>query len=100
MTKHKAKEDAAYADDNEDEDELDAESFNFIRAIILALNTCYHVGLQNEVSRERFRANIAPIFMSPSIDSNFISDEINLCYEVFLDEIQLPDAIARNQVLF
>lgn len=81
-------------------DELDVEDINFNRAILLALNTCYHVGLQNEASRERYRTNIAPIFRNPSIDSDYINDEINICYEVFLDEIQLPDAIARNQVLF
>ena len=80
---------------DENEDDLER---NFTRAIILALNTCYHVGLQNEESRLKFRNSIAPIFKSQSIDANFISDEINLCYEVFLDEIQLPDAIARNQV--
>ena len=33
------------------------------------------------------------------ITAEYILEEINYCYEVFLDEIKLPDAIARNQAL-
>ena len=37
--------------------------------------------------------------MNQQITADFILEEINYCYEVFLDEINLPEAIARNQAL-
>ena len=82
------------------DDEMDIAELNLIRAIILSLNTCYHVGLQSEESRLEYRHSICEYFNNTSVTERFIANEINLCYEVFLDEIHLPNAIARNQVTF
>lgn len=71
---------------------------NLILSIILSLNTCYHVKLHNEETRRKYRQDIAAIFNNEIIDEERISQQINLCYEAFLEEIQLPNAIARNQV--
>ena len=86
-----------------DEKSVDSsiESFELIIATILALNTCYHVGLQSDQTRKEYREKISEIFMTVNslITPDFILEEINYCYEIFLDEINLPDAIARNQAL-
>ena len=88
--------------ETEDDDEVyeadDEGVSNLSRALILSLNTCYHVGLQNEKMRRSYLDGIAPLFKSRHITSSYMDKEINVCYEVFLDEIQLPNAIARNQV--
>lgn len=74
---------------------------NLLTSIILALNACYHVGLQTEESRTEYRQEISKSLRTifSQVDENYIAAEINFCYEVFLDEIHLPDAIARNQAL-
>lgn len=82
------------ADLNVENDEL------VLNSIILALNACYHVGLQSEQTRLEYRNEILRLLRSSfKVDQNQIVDVINNCYEVFLDEISLPDAIARNQAL-
>jgi len=68
--------------------------------IILALNTTYHVGLQNEQTRLAYRNCISKSFENTEINETYITEVINNCYEIFLDEISLPAAIARNQVKF
>lgn len=74
---------------------------NLLGSIILALNACYHVCLQNEHVRKQYRQEISKHLRStwPCVDDEYVMREIDLCYEVFLDEIHLPDAIARNQAL-
>ena len=76
------------------------EKVNVIKSIILALNTSYHVGLKNEKTRKEYRNCISRSFNNRKIDENYISEVINECYEIFLDEICLPPAIARNQVIY
>ena len=77
------------------------QNLNLTTAIILALNTCYHVGLQSDETRKDYRNKISENFYANKqrITAEDILKEINYCYEVFLDEIKLPDAIARNQAL-
>lgn len=70
---------------------------NLVLSVILALNTCYHVKLHNEETRQKYRQDIAAVFNNNLITEEVISEQINLCYEAFLEEIQLPNAIARNQ---
>ena len=84
---------------NEPETIEDSTESKLIKSIILSLNICYHVGLQSEASREKFRENVIPVFKNRSITSDYMAKEIDSCYEVFLDEIQVPNAIARNQVI-
>jgi hypothetical protein len=71
---------------------------DLISSIILAINACYHVGLQSDESRREYRHKITPCFPA-NVDEDFILAEIDRCYEKFLDEINLPDAIAKNQAL-
>ena len=91
-------------DDSDDDSEIEndpadnQETSDLFRSLILALNTCYHVGLQNEETRTKYLDCVAPIFKAKNITGKFMAKEINLCYEVILDEFQLPNAIARNQV--
>ncbi|RNA31081.1 E3 ubiquitin-ligase RNF213-like [Brachionus plicatilis] len=70
-----------------------------LSSIILALNACYHVGLQSEESRKKYRIKISSCFDYHAIDQEYFLNEIDNCYEKFLSEIKLPDAIARNQAL-
>lgn len=76
---------------------------NLTSSIILALNTCYHVGLQSEESRKKFRIEvISKCFIRNgfnNVNDNYILEVIDSCYDIFLNEIKLPDAIARNQAL-
>lgn len=83
----------------QDNQQIDAD--NLLVSIILALNACYHVCLQNEHVRKQYRQEISKHLRSqwPCVDDEYVMREIDLCYEVFLDEIHLPDAIARNQAL-
>ncbi|CAF0824304.1 unnamed protein product, partial [Brachionus calyciflorus] len=88
-------------DEEEDEirqDTIENNNENLISSLILALNACYHVGLQSEDSRRDYRRQISTCFPN-NINDDFILNEIDKCYEIFLDEIHLPDAIARNQAL-
>lgn len=72
-----------------------------LSSIILALNACYHVCLQKEETRKEYREEMSKHLRTHwvHVTADYIKKEIDICYEVFLDEIQLPDAIARNQAL-
>ena len=83
----------------EEKEQEDIISDNLINSIILALNTTYHVGLQNEKTKLEYRVCIAQQFGIHEIDEKYITEVINSCYEVFLNEIKLPSAIAKNQAL-
>ena len=78
-----------------------AQQPNFIISLILALNTCYHVKLQDEKSRLNYRNCIATHLhmFDQQVTETKITKDIDYCYQVFLEDIQLPDAIARNQAL-
>ena len=69
---------------------------DIINSIILALNTTYHVGLQNDETRIVYRKYISKSFENPQIYHIYIAEVINNCYEILLDEISLPAAITRN----
>jgi E3 ubiquitin-protein ligase RNF213 len=81
--------------------EIDEENFNnFNMSVILAMNVCYHACLQNNEVRKDYRIGLANCFgKNNKLDEVFILNVIDSCYEVFLNEIKLPDAIARNQAL-
>jgi hypothetical protein len=69
-------------------------------SVILAMNVCYHACLQNNEVRKDYRIGLANCFgKNNKLDEVFILNVIDSCYEVFLNEIKLPDAIARNQAL-
>jgi len=72
---------------------------SLVRSVILATSVCYHVCLQNNETREEYRKRIANCFKLKKVTSESIMNIINICHEVFLDEVRLPDAIARNQAL-
>ena len=78
-----------------------AQQPNFIISLILALNTCYHVKLQDEKSRSTYRHYIATHLhmFDQQVTETKITKDIDYCYQVFLEDIQLPDAIAKNQAL-
>ena len=104
-------------DDDDDDDQTDsdddnesitsttgsqpAQQPNFIISLILALNTCYHVKLQEEKSRFIYRHNMTTHLckFDQQVAETSIAKDIDYCYQVFLEDIQLPDAIARNQAL-
>jgi len=73
---------------------------NLIRALILALGVCYHARLQ---VREEYREYIARrfIYLLALVDgANTILENINLCQDVFLEEVlDLGVNIAKNQAL-
>lgn len=98
------------SDDTDDQEELEdlpapmaagnPVAKNLLGSIILALNACYHCGLQSEDTRREFRNEICnKLKNSYNVDEKYLRDEIDYCYEVFLDEINPPEAIARNQAL-
>ena len=87
----------SFTDAEEDYEEFDYSAFNL--SIILAMNVCYHVCLQSNETRKEYREGLAECFNDNQIDDESILDMIDSCYEVFLNEIKLPDAIARNQAL-
>ena len=68
-----------------DTNDNQTEKLNFITSIILALNTCYHVGLQSDVTRKEYREKVSEIFLANNhrISSEYMLEEINYCYEVF-----------------
>jgi hypothetical protein len=72
-----------------DTNDNQTEKLNFITSLILALNTCYHVGLQSDVTRKEYREKVSEIFLANNhrISSEFILEEINYCYEVFYFKI-------------
>lgn len=64
-----------------------------IRSLILAVGVCYHASLKN---RDAYRDSIAKEL---SINATDFSEEINLCQEVFTDQVQCPASTARNDAL-
>ncbi len=88
-------------DEEFENNEIDEENFNnFNLSVILAMNVCYHACLQNNEVRKDYRIGLANCFgKNNKLDEVFILNVIDSCYEVFLNEIKLPDAIARNQAL-
>ena len=106
VTEQKEEQEEKFFDEAEEQVELIIEPYERVPiledlslkySIVLALNACYHVGLSNEDTRTEYRKRIASCFGDTHED--LIADIINQCYEVFLDEIDLPTAIARNQAL-
>lgn len=61
-----------------------SENVTLITSIILALNTCYHVGLQSDVTRKEYRDKVCEIFIidNSRISAEYLLEEINCCYEV------------------
>ncbi len=62
------------AESDTDTNEYQAEKLNFTTSIILALNTCYHVGLQSDVTRKEYREKVSEIFLANNhrINSEYI----------------------------
>lgn len=69
-------------------------------AIVLALGVCYHARLHD---RGPYRERVYDILRSAPLSipggSEAIESEIRLCQEVFLDQLQLPPGVGRNQAL-
>ncbi|XP_077863042.1 E3 ubiquitin-protein ligase rnf213-alpha-like [Saccoglossus kowalevskii] len=69
-------------------------------ALVLALGVCYHACLQDE--RERYRNAVVEHFTGlcdvPGGGQQFWT-EINRCQDLFLEELQVPETIARNAAL-
>ncbi|XP_062507501.1 E3 ubiquitin-protein ligase rnf213-alpha-like isoform X2 [Corticium candelabrum] len=69
------------------------------RSVVLALAVCYHARLKD---RKPFREVIAKQFQSPCNlhgGANRLDQEIRVCQEVFLDELEFEPQIARNHAL-
>lgn len=99
---HNSDSDEEYEDCEDENVELnDNDKLNsFNLSVILAMNVCYHACLQNNEIRKDYRIGLAKCLESNfGIQEAFILNAIDSCYEVFLNEIKLPDAIARNQAL-
>lgn len=87
-------------DDGEIENNLNADENIVLDSIILALNTCYHVGLQSRNTRSDYLKEIHQVINKKiKLTKDYIGEVINNCYELFLNEINLPEAIARNEAL-
>ncbi|XP_074938739.1 E3 ubiquitin-protein ligase rnf213-alpha-like isoform X2 [Phalacrocorax aristotelis] len=63
------------------------------RALVLSVGACYYVSLE---SRKDYLEEVAKCFSAPA---SLLQQEINLCQEVFLDNLSVPKAIARNDAL-
>jgi len=63
------------------------------RALILSVGACYYVSLE---SRKDYLEEIAKCF---SVPASLLHQEIELCQEVFLDNLSVNEAIARNDAL-
>ncbi|KAL3881508.1 hypothetical protein ACJMK2_027940, partial [Sinanodonta woodiana] len=69
------------------------------RSLVLALGVCYHACLKN---REEYRRHVAPFFRAPCNlprGPDQIEQEISVCQDVFLENVQLEKNIARNTAL-
>ena len=82
----------------------------FLVSTLLALNTCYHVGLQSNLIRKKYREELAQVFNHfgyTHINEELIHKKIDKCYQVILDETldnlfqiqENRDAISKNQAL-
>ncbi|KAM6032909.1 E3 ubiquitin-protein ligase rnf213-alpha-like isoform 2-T2 [Chlamydotis macqueenii] len=63
------------------------------RALVLSLGVCYYVSLE---SRQEYLEEIAKCF---SVPASQLQQEIELCQEVFLDNLSVPEATACNNAL-
>lgn len=63
------------------------------RALILAVGVCYYVSLE---SRQEYLEEVAKCFLVPAAR---LQQEIELCQEVFLDNVSIAKATARNNAL-
>ncbi|KAL3881514.1 hypothetical protein ACJMK2_027946, partial [Sinanodonta woodiana] len=69
------------------------------RSLVLALGVCYHACLKN---RAEYRIHVAPFFRAPCHlphGPNQIDQEISVCQDVFLKNVQLDKNIAKNTAL-
>ncbi|KAK3585576.1 hypothetical protein CHS0354_036763 [Potamilus streckersoni] len=69
------------------------------RSLVLALGVCYHACLKN---REEYREHVARFFRAPCNlphGPDQIEQEISICQDVFLENVQLEKNIARNTAL-
>ncbi|XP_074426105.1 E3 ubiquitin-protein ligase rnf213-alpha-like isoform X2 [Larus michahellis] len=66
---------------------------NAQRALVLSVGACYYVSLE---SREDYLEELAKCF---SVPASLLQQEIELCQEVFLDNLSVPEAVARNDAL-
>nr|XP_009916892.1 PREDICTED: E3 ubiquitin-protein ligase RNF213-like [Haliaeetus albicilla] len=63
------------------------------RALVLSVGVCYYVSLE---SRQEYLEEIAKCF---SVPASVLQREIELCQQVFLDNISVPKATACNNAL-
>ncbi|XP_056183966.1 E3 ubiquitin-protein ligase rnf213-alpha-like isoform X3 [Falco biarmicus] len=63
------------------------------RALVLSVGACYYVSLEN---RKDYLEEVAKCF---SVPASQLQQEIELCQEVFLDNLSIPEATARNDAL-
>ncbi|KAM9300337.1 E3 ubiquitin-protein ligase rnf213-alpha-like [Morus bassanus] len=63
------------------------------RALVLSVGACYYVSLE---SRKDYLEEVAKCF---SVPASLLQQEIDLCQEVFLDNLSVPKAVARNDAL-
>ncbi|XP_009475166.1 PREDICTED: E3 ubiquitin-protein ligase RNF213-like [Nipponia nippon] len=63
------------------------------RALVLSVGVCYYVSLE---SRKDYLEEVAKCF---SVPTSLLQQEIELCQEVFLDNLSVPKATARNDAL-
>ncbi|XP_063178349.1 E3 ubiquitin-protein ligase rnf213-alpha-like isoform X3 [Chroicocephalus ridibundus] len=63
------------------------------RALVLSVGACYYVSLE---SRQEYLEEIAKCF---SVPASWLKQEIELCQEVFLDNLSIPKATACNDAL-
>ncbi|XP_009867566.1 PREDICTED: E3 ubiquitin-protein ligase RNF213-like, partial [Apaloderma vittatum] len=63
------------------------------RALVLSVGACYYVSLE---SRQEYLEEVAKCF---SVQASWLQQEIELCQEVFLDNLSIPEETARNNAL-
>ncbi|XP_068024256.1 E3 ubiquitin-protein ligase rnf213-alpha-like [Melanerpes formicivorus] len=63
------------------------------RSLVLSVGTCYYVSLE---SRQQYLEEVAKCFPVPAA---WLQQEIELCQEVFLDNLSVPKATACNSAL-
>ncbi|XP_065501150.1 E3 ubiquitin-protein ligase rnf213-alpha-like [Caloenas nicobarica] len=80
-------------DEKKDKKEQESILNDAQRALILSVGACYYVSLE---SRQDYLEEVAKCFPVPA---SVLQEEIQLCQEVFLDNLSVPDAIARNDAL-
>lgn len=64
-----------------------------IRSLILAVGVCYNASLEQ---REKYIEEVAKVL---SLKPGDILNEIDLCQEVFMDNVDFPSATAKNDAL-